>query len=347
MKRRFRVALLACAGAASLMSTGSAFAEFVPQLQVSQVPARTGSAGVSHLRFTIPREHDALFKVTFYAPAGYTANLTAAAGTQLGTVAAQAQVREPIAGAVLPLTGTLVAENPANFTTSPCAPGLHGAVWTIVLPAPGVEPLRVPVYVDQTTGAEATFASTKMQICLPSPHIPASAGGATFGAKVIQAVLQVQGVFTSPTARGEYVWRAVATPWAPPATPNVPGTVQAKATIGLPASLTINARVTSRARRTVLVSGRLTEGGEGISRARVQVFVNNRRPARVTTGGNGRYAVTMKMARRGTYSFRATSAVAARSETCSDPAPLPLPCVSQNAAFYAVASSTVRARIGR
>jgi hypothetical protein len=346
MKRRFRVALLACAGAVSLMFTGSAFAEFVPQLQVSQVPARTGSAGVAHIRFTIPREHDALFKVTFYAPAGYTANLTAAAGSQVGTVAAQAQVQEPIAGAVLPLTGTVVADNPANFTTSPCAPGLHAAVWIIVLQAAGQE-LRVPVYVDPTSGAEATFASAKMQICLPSPHIPASAGGATFGAKLIQSVLRLQGVFTSPSTRGEYVWRAVATPWAPPATPNVRATVQAKGTIGLPASLTINARVTSRARRTVLVSGRLTEGGEGISGARVQVFVNNRRPARVTTGGNGRYAVTMRMARRGTYSFRATSAVAARSEPCSDPAPLPVPCVSQNAAFYAVASSTVRARIGR
>jgi hypothetical protein len=343
MKNALRLVLLACAGVASLAFASSALAAFTPRLEVSHTPPRVGAGGVSTVRFTVPRDDEALFRVAIYAPQGYTASLGAAPGTQIGTVSAQALVQEPIAGAVLPLQGRIVTDNPANHTTSPCAPGLHAAVWILVLQAAGQE-LRIPLYVDPTSGAEATFSSLRMTACLSSPHIPFSAGGAVFGAKLLQAVLRLQGVVSTPAQSGTFVWRAVATPWAPPATPNIPATVQALGRIALPANLTVSASVISLASRRVRISGRLTEAGSGVRGQRVRVLVNSRARANVAVRGAGRWSVTLRLP-RGRHTIRAVATVAARTSSCSSGAPLPAPCVSQTSSFFTVTSPGIRVRV--
>ena len=201
-----------------------------------------------------------------YAPTGYTAVLAQAAGTQVGTVEAQVQVREPIAGAVLPLTGTITAASPAAYTANQCAPGTHAAVWLLSLQAAG-QTLTVPVYVDQTVGTETAIGAYKLTVCLPSPNIPASAGGATFGAKLILAQLNFsQGVFTTPINSGTFRWHMLATPW--PATaagpPNAAGTVAAQGRVGLPARVTL--RATSKKGR-VTITGSVLEATTGVNRA--------------------------------------------------------------------------------
>jgi hypothetical protein len=344
MKNALRLVLLACAGVASLAFASSALAAFTPRLEVSQAPPRTGAAGVTTFRVTVPRDDEALFRLTIYAPLGYTANAAAAPGTQVGTVSAQGQVQEPIAGAVLPIEGTILAANPASFTTSPCAPGLHAAVWTLNLRAAGQDLDPIPVYVDPASSGEAAFSSMKMVTCLPSPHIPYAAGGARFGAKVLEVTARLRNAFTTPSQSGTFTWRAVATPWAPPATPNIPATVQAIGRIGLPANLTVSASVVSRASRRVRVSGRLTEGGSGVSGQRVRVLVNNRARANVAVRGAGRWSITLRLP-RGRHTIRAVAAVGARTSTCSSGAPLPAPCVSQTSSFFTVTSPGIRVRV--
>lgn len=344
MKNVLRVALLACAGVASLALSSSALGAFTPRLEVSHAPPRAGAAGVSTVRFTVPRDDDALFRVTFYVPQGYTANLTAAAGNQVGTVDAQALANVSGLVAVLPLQGRIVAHNPTSHTTSPCAPGLHAAVWTLNLRAAGEDLDPIPVYVDPASGAEAAFSSMKMVTCLPSPHIPYAAGGARFGAKVLGVTARLRNVFTAPAQSGTFTWRAVATPWAPPATPNIPATVQALGRIGLPANLTVSASVVSPASRRVRISGRLTEAGSGISGQRVRVLVNNRARANVAVRGAGRWSVTLRLP-RGRHTIRAIAAVGARTSTCSSGAPLPAPCVSQTSSFFTVTSPGIRVRV--
>jgi hypothetical protein len=344
MKSALRLALLVCAVAASLGFSSTAPAAFTPRLEVSQLPPRIGAAGVTTFRVTVPRDDEALFRLTIYAPPGYTPRPTAAPGTQVGTVSAQAQASVSGLVAVLPIEGRILAANPASFTTSPCAPGLHAGVWTMNLRAAGEELDPIPVYVDPTSGTEAAFSSMKMVTCLPSPHIPYEAGGARFSAKVLGVTARLRNAFTAPTRSGTFTWRATATPWAAPATPNLPGTVQALGRIALPANLTVSASVLSRASRRVRVSGRLTEAGSGISGQRVRVLVNNRTRANVATRGAGRWSVTLRLP-RGRHTIRAIATVGARTSTCSSGAPLPAPCVSQTSAFFAVTSPGVRARV--
>jgi hypothetical protein len=340
MTRRLRLLLLAVASLGALALSSSALAAFVPQLAVSNTPMQPGASGTTIFRTSIPRTDDALFRLDIYVPTGYTAPLGQTVGATIGQVAAQVEVREPIAGAVLPVQGNIVVENPANHTTSPCAPGMHTAVWMLVLQASGQE-LRVPAYVDRLEGAAAALGAYRLRFCLPSPHIPMSLGGATFGAKLIQAQLNLAQVFTTPSSGGEFVWRAIATPWAAPATPNAGGTVEARATIGLPASLTIGA--TSR-RRTLTVSGRLVAGTDGVANAPVVVRVGRRAHA-VRTNASGRYTLRVRFARRTTTTVRATAAAAVRTVTCEGPSVAPAGCASATQAFFTATSRTVRARV--
>ena len=341
MTARLRITLLACAAGLGLAAASSAMAAFVPQLDVSSNPPRTGAAATTILRLTVPRDHDALFRADFYVPTGYTAPLTNAAGSTVGTVAAQVLVQEPVAGAVLPVTGNIVVENPASFTTSPCAPGLHAAVWTLVLQAAGQE-LRVPVYVDPTTGTATALGAYRIRACLPSPHIPASLGGATFGAKLIQARLNIQGVFTTPTSSGDYPFRVVATPWAPPATPNAAATTESIAHMLLPARFTL--RGTSR-KRVLTVRGTLFEGPEAVAGQRVVVRVGNRNHT-ARTNASGVFRVTVRFRRATRTTIRASAAVLVRTEPCpSGPSPAPAGCVANTKAFYSITSATVRVRV--
>ena len=113
MTRKFRMLMVGAASLVTLVFAGAAFAAFTPTLAIGHTPPTAGSSATS-FRLTVPRDDDALFKASFYVPAGYTATLGQAPGTQLGTVAAQVLVREPIAGAVLPLTGTVVVTDQAT-----------------------------------------------------------------------------------------------------------------------------------------------------------------------------------------------------------------------------------------
>ena len=220
MTPKFRMLMVGAASLVTLVFAGAAFAAFTPTLAIGHTPPTAGSSATS-FRLTVPRDDDALFKASFYVPAGYTATLGQAPGTQLGTVAAQVLVREPIAGAVLPLTGTVVVTDQATVGASvaQCTQTLaaHAGYWVLVLQAAGQE-LRVPMVIDPAPAALASVASYVMQVCLPSPHIPVSAGGATFGAKLIQAQINLSNVLSAPSSGGTYRWHAVTTPW-----PNGPG----------------------------------------------------------------------------------------------------------------------------
>ena len=242
MTPKFRMLIVGAASLVTLVFAGAAFAAFTPTFAIGQTPPTAGSSATS-FRLTVPRDDDALFKASFYVPAGYTATLGQAPGTQLGTVAAQVLVREPIAGAVLPLTGTVVVTDQATVGASvaQCTQTLaaHAGYWVLVLQAAGQE-LRVPIVIDPAPAALASVASYVMQVCLPSPHIPVSAGGATFGAKLIQAQINLSNVLSAPSSGGTYRWHAVTTPWPNgPGLPNVAGTVSAQGTAALPGAVSL------------------------------------------------------------------------------------------------------------
>jgi hypothetical protein len=340
MTRKFRMLLLGAASLVTLVFAGAAFAAFTPTLAIGHTPSTAGSTQTS-FRLTVPRDDDALFRALFYTPPGYGATLGQAPGTQIGTVAAQVQVREPIAGAVLPLTGTVVVTDAATVgaQVAQCTgTASHAAYWVLVLQAAGQE-LRVPVVIDSVTGPLAAAASYVLSVCLPSPHIPVAAGGATFGAKLIQAQVNLNNVLRAPSSGGTHRWHVVATPWPNgPGLPNAAGTVTAQGTAGLPGAISLSA--TSR-RRVVTVTGRLTEAGQGIGARTVTVRIGTRNYS-VRTNAAGTFRKAVRIARGSRVAVRATAAVPARTGACTTTSPFaPIPCVSDTSQFFTATRSIV------
>ena len=340
MTRKFRMLLVGAASLVTLVVAGAAAAAFNPTLAIGHTPPTAGSSATS-FRLTVPRDDDALFKASFYVPAGYTATLGQAPGTQLGTVAAQVLVREPIAGAVLPLTGAVVVTDQATVgaAVTPCTgTATHAGYWVLVLQAAGQE-LRVPMVIDPAPAALASVASYVMQVCLPSPHIPVSAGGATFGAKLIQAQINLNNVLSAPSSGGTYRWHAVTTPWPNgPGLPNVAGTVSAQGTAALPGAVSLAAK---SKKRVLTITGRLTEGGQGIGSRAVTVRVGTRNYS-VRTNAAGRFTKVVRIARGSRVAVRATAAVPARTGSCTTPSPFaPIPCVTETSQFFTATRSIV------
>jgi hypothetical protein len=340
MRKGLRLLLLGAATIVSLAFAGSALAAFTPTLSVSAKPARTGETALSAIRVSVPRDDDALARIQIFAPSGYSATFGQAVGSEVGSVTAQVLVREPIAGAVLPITGRILVADPAAVAASVtlCTGSpTHSALWVLVLTAAGQE-LRVPVAVDQTAGPTAAFASHVLTICLPNPNIPTSAGGAAFGAKLILAQLNIRSVFRTPANNGDYVWRAVATPW-----PNGPGapvavnTREARGHILLPAASTVSAKVGKKVRgaRTVTISGTARENTSGLSGASVRITVG-RTTKTVRTSATGAYRATFRL-KKGRYTAAVRLAVDERtaSSPCATAGPFaPVPCATETLAFY-------------
>ena len=355
MRRAFRAALLAAGGAvAALAWSSSALAAYTPQFIVNHNPHSVASA-TTVIAFNVPREDDATFKVTFYAPLGYQGVLGQAAGTQVGTVAANVQALRISPDAVLPLTGTIVTADPARFAANQCAPGAHRAVWLLRLEAAG-RTLEVPVYIDVPTGAEAAFASFKFQACLPSPYLPEESGGAAFGAKLLNATLRLQsGLLTTPATAGRYVWPAIFTPWpAGPGLPNVAGTVQSRAVVQLPGQVTLRASY-NRARNTWVLTGSVTEFRIGVGGATVQISrgtrANRLRSIRsMRTRANGRFSISVSARPRVRTFFRARAAVPNRLNSTVGCAiavpipPVPAGCVSAVFSGFIAQSRVVSVR---
>jgi hypothetical protein len=344
MRTRVRLLLLACSGVASLALAGGALAAFTPTMSVSAKPARGGASGISSIRVTVPQADDALARIQIFVPAGYTATLGQATGSTLGSVTAQVLVREPIAGAVLPINGTIQVAEPAAVAVSvtQCTGSpTHSALWVLVLQAAGQE-LRVPVAVDVATAPFSAFASYILTICLPNPNIPVAAGGAAFGAKLINAQLNTRGVFTTPSVGGDLIWRAVATPWpAGAGAPVAANTREARAHIQLAAVATVNVRAGRKIgrTRTVTVSGAVREQGQGIAGASVRVAVGSAART-VRTGANGAYRVTFRLrtGRRYTAAVQVTVAQRTAPSACATPGPIQaasgVPCATETLAFY-------------
>jgi hypothetical protein len=196
--------------------------------------------------------------------------------------------------------------------------------------------------IDPAPAALASVASYVMQVCLPSPHIPVSAGGATFGAKLIQAQINLNNVLSAPSSGGTYRWHAVTTPWPNgPGLPNVAGTVSAQGTAALPGAVSL---VAKSKKRVLTITGRLTEAGQGIGGRAVIVRVGARNYS-VRTNAAGRFTKVARFAKASRVTVRATAVVPARTGSCTTPSPFaPVPCVTETSQFF-TATRSILARV--
>jgi hypothetical protein len=334
--------LVAIAAALALAFTGSALAAYTPHLSITHTPLTVAGGGSTDLTISFDQADDATAKVTIYVPQGYTGTLGVSPGTQLGTIDASIIAFAISPTQPLPLKGVIQADDPAKYVANPCAPGAHEAVWLLRLQAAGTE-LAVPGYVDTVTAtAEAPLGKFKLQFCLPSPYIPASAGGAQLGAKLVSATLHLANVFALPAQNGSYGWTAVTTPYTvDTGTPNPAGTVQARAFVQLPAQLSLKAKVK---KRTATLSGALRLNLAGLAGVKVSLLSGSSRSklkaaGSATTLAKGAFSFR-KTVRKTTY-FRARVTVATRSASCTDGVP-GIPCASATANGFTAQSAIIK-----
>jgi hypothetical protein len=334
--------LVATAAALSLAFAGSALAAYTPHLSITHTPLTLAGGGTTDLTVAFDQADDATAKVTIYVPQGYTGTLGASAGTQLGTIDASIIAFAISPTQPLPLKGVITADDPAKYTTNPCSPGTHEAVWLLRLQAAGTE-LAVPGYVDTVTApTEAPLGKFKLQFCLPSPYIPPSAGGAMLGAKLVSATLHLSNVFALPAQNGSYGWTALTTPYTVnTGTPNPAGTVQARAFVQLPAQLSLKAKVK---KKTATLSGALRLNLAGLAGVKVSLLSGSSRTklkaaGSATTRAGGAFSFR-KTVRKTTY-FRARVTVPTRSATCTGGVP-GIPCSSATANGFTAQSAIIK-----
>jgi hypothetical protein len=353
MRKSIRCALVAGVVVGALAATGSALAAFSPKIYV-----KTASGGIN-IRVAVNTTDDPTARFALYVPVAYTGNFSAAPGTVLGPVTAHAQAAD-LGGAILPLTGNVLVANPVDPTvvaaSAACDPVPHAAIWVLSLTAAG-QTLFVPMFVDQSSGAEAALASFKLVVCLPPPDVPpGTPGRATFGAKLLDADFTTSAL-TAPTAAGTFVWRALWTPYNPGVgTVNAAGTVQTQSLWFQPTTLSAAARVTTkrtkvkgrtRVTNTVTVFGALSAAGQGAPAQAIDIYAGPTASAlkkvkTVTTNAAGAYTFTAKLAKATFFQARATSPDRDLGPSLCAPG-LPAPCISATVSGGSLTSGTVRA----
>jgi len=121
MKKSIRLALITGACFLGLAFAAPAFSAYNPSLIMEQSSYKVGGATTADVFIAIDPDADPTAKLTIFSPIGYTANLTAAPGTKIGTVVARVKAKA-IAGALLTLAGDVLVANPADPAIQAAAP---------------------------------------------------------------------------------------------------------------------------------------------------------------------------------------------------------------------------------
>jgi hypothetical protein len=302
MKSSIRLALLVCASFVGLAFAGPALAKYDPSLTIEQTSYKVGAPTSVDVFIASSQDSDATAQMRIFSPAGYSATLTQAPGTKIGTVVAIVKAKA-LGGALLPLSGDVLVANPADpniaaasVACTHVAATSHTAIWVLNTSLQG-QTIAIPVFVDQ---AAPYVIQT---VCLPSPDVPEPAG-AKFGAQLVLADFTIKGVFTNAGSNGGYEWAGVYTPYTPgTANPNAPATVQWRTYVGLPTSLTLKK---AKAKRGFKLVGQLKIAGLNPAGVRLNLYGGKKaRPApSALAGGTGkRMARSGKLPRTGKYSI--------------------------------------------
>ena len=338
MRGRIWTACAAMASVAALITVPSALAAYTTvKLEVRQ----TGAATI--FKTTQSSSDDATAVVRIFVPTGTSITATQAPGTMLGNVNALLKLHA-LAGAEVPVDGTVVVAPPGSISPAVLAACLQGATptatWVLNLSIAGTA-VNVPLFLVPNTGALAALGPAYIQTCLASPYIPPAQGGGAGGAQLVNAEFAIQGVF-SRVALGAFV--AIWVPWTPgTGTPNTTGTIASPAAIA-PGAVTVAARTRGRG---ATVTGRVTQAGQARGGATVSIFGGARatglkRLGRAQVKANGSFSFAAKTGTFFRASAVAASAAAAPLCTTLGAALAPIPCVNPTTNGFTAQSKVVK-----
>jgi hypothetical protein len=335
MKKSIRLALLAGACFLGLAFAAPAFSAYNPSLIMEQSNYKLGAATTADVFIAIGPNDDPTAKLTIFSPVGYSANLTAAPGTKIGSVVARVKAKA-LGGALLTLAGDVLVANPTDpaiqaAATQCTGKTAHTTIWVLNTSLQG-QTVAIPVFVDQV-GPLVT-----QQVCLPSPDVPEAMGGAKFGAQLFAADFTIKNVFKDAGANGDYEWSGIFTPYTPGTqTPNPGGTLEARTLVGLPSSLTLK-RV--KAKHGFKLTGQLKIAGVDPRGIKLDLYGGKKAgpaPNAVSGGTGKRITRSSKLPSSGKYSIARPNVKFATffqtrfenyTTQCTGPSPsgLPVPC---------------------
>ncbi len=358
MKTPVRAALVASAAVATLAFANDALAANTGSVAVWHDPMVLAGSKSTTIHVNVPQSTDPIAAVNIYSAPGYGISTSQAAGTTIGTVDATAFSRDN--SLTLPLSGPVVTADPAAPAITAGSTMCTGsptsrAVWIMNLSVAG-QTLAIPVYVNDTVGPEQALGGFKLSICLPPPDVPVGAPGRAFqGAQLLDAILTVNGVFTTPTGGGLVKWETLFTPYNPGiGTPNKVGTFEARAFVPLPITLGIHSSYKKKT-ATWQLNGRLTEGGLALPTG-TSVVVSKGASAtalkRATTTkvkADGNWTVAGKLKPKKTTFFQISAFVGERDYTatgCASPLTpfAPAGCVKAMLSRWTTKSIVVRVK---
>lgn len=342
-----RLSFVLAAFAAALASAAPAPAATPPAtLVVTHESPRLADSSETSVDVSLPPGL-ATARVSVFVPVGYTLDVPRLAGYPVGRgYLALLSAANPLGDPSF-VVGELLAADPAALAADPrvqaCAPGPH-------LAALQLEPLGLPILVDETSGAEAELGSYKLQICPLAASLDF-----TRGTRIVAADLRFESAFRAPRVPGTFTWRAVvAAARADGMSPDETTAFEMRAAVPLPHSLTITA-VPDRKRPVAVLRGRLT--GAGRPRAGVTVYVVRMpervgggnvvmplRFARTTTTRAGTFSARMALPRSATFVALAFPVV---RSTCTGPSAAAGACVSETTSSSTSRELRVRVRAGR
>jgi hypothetical protein len=141
---------------------------------------------------------------------------------------------------------------------------------------------------------------------------------------------------------GWYVWYLRATPYTPTSgRVNPAGTAEAQSQDRTPEALTLSAKAAGKKRATL--TGRVTQGGRGIGKVKVQLLLGKRTLTTATTDGSGRFRATVRLP-AATATLRARAVIPMRATTCGPAVFAPATCVNATIGGTTAASDPVRVR---
>jgi hypothetical protein len=334
-----QAALAVLCGTAALFAAAPALAAG-PTLSVSPSSSVFSASASTILRFA-DDGIDPVATIDVYSPVGYRAGLAQPFGSTIGGVDAQAKTT---GGADVRLSGAIRTVDPATYVqaAASCTPGqtAHDAVWTLGLNGGGLPLARVPVFVDRSA------ARVRLRACLPEP------GSIGFEIMLTRATLTLNGIFTNPSASGEYRWTSIFTTYSAPGTQPS----ESQTLVRLPPRLSLARKLIrpGRGRTFVKVSGAVRENGRAVRGVRVEVLAGPNasslgRLAYATSFTGGRFAVVAPL--RHKTVFRARVAVPLREGPLSQCAPFALRsdaiCTRLTLAPFSALSPTLTARPAR
>jgi hypothetical protein len=198
-------------------------------------------------------------------------------------------------------------------------------------------------------GAEAALGAYKLVVCLaPDDVPPGTPGRSPNGARLLDATFTVDNVFTVPA--GQSIWKAFTTPYAAGiGAPNAAGTVETRAVVA-DGAITMAKKLYAK-QRIVVFTGKVTQGGAPVARAKVTLLINGKSfDFGIRTNAAGTYKLPLKRkGPKGTVTFQARTTVAERDITstgCASPTPgIPGGCVNATASAFTAVSAKIRLRI--